>query len=228
MLTLEKLNHARYFQAIVTGNRALLEMLVDIILLHKDKSNLSGLKFHWWAESEKLKAALVTLRFFNDCGEAVPDEYQPLEQFVKTQKAITEKERTNLWGKPTHPRRWTGRGNLFDDIVEADRIFGKEIIGDLKTSLTRYYRTEYPRMNWQIHSGSAAFGNLPPQSFSILCASAYKWTADLAMFATKVVLVDFGLLDVLPRLTEDWENVKKQRLIWYAEKMYSEPYVNET
>lgn len=220
MLTLERLNHAKYFQAIVAGNRALLEIAVDIILLHKDKSNLSGWKLHSWAESEKLKAASHILRFLDEAGEVIPDEYRPLKDFVQRQKTIIEKRRQDLWGKTTHPPRWTGKSNLFEDVVHADQLFSKEIQQDLKTSLTRYYRTEYPRMNWQIHSGTAAFGNLPPQAFSILCAMAYKWSADLAMFSTKIVLADFGFLEVLPGLTEDWENVRKRRLISYGEKMY--------
>jgi hypothetical protein len=63
MQSLETLNHTKHFQAIASGNRALLEITVDLILLHSDKSNESASKMHWWAQSEKLKAATIIVNF---------------------------------------------------------------------------------------------------------------------------------------------------------------------
>ena len=48
MQSLEHLNSARHFQAISAGLRALLEMTVDLILLHHDKTNGLGWKIQQW------------------------------------------------------------------------------------------------------------------------------------------------------------------------------------
>jgi len=44
MQSLETLNHTKHVQAISAGNRALLEISVDMVLLHHDKSNALGWK----------------------------------------------------------------------------------------------------------------------------------------------------------------------------------------
>jgi len=58
-------------------------------------------------------------------------------------------------------RRWTGNANLSDDIVTADQFYDSAVKAELDSTLVEYYRTEYPKMNWRIHSGVAAFLNQP-------------------------------------------------------------------
>jgi len=74
-----------------------------------------------------------------------------------------------------------------------------------------YYRTEYPKMNWRIHSGVAAFWNQPPQAFNLVSGFAFKWCADFSMLSTKIVLSDFEFNEVLDDLRQEWENLRHQR-----------------
>ena len=53
MSTITTLNKREYFQAIVSGNRALLEIFVDMSLLSYDKTDSSFLKMKWWEKSAK-------------------------------------------------------------------------------------------------------------------------------------------------------------------------------
>lgn len=53
MQTIGKLNDPLDFQAILSGNRALLELVVDMSLLYHDKTNTSGWKIFQWNVSEK-------------------------------------------------------------------------------------------------------------------------------------------------------------------------------
>jgi hypothetical protein len=55
MIILEKLNDPAGFQSILASTRAMLEITVDMILIHHDKSAQSAAKIHWWGESAKLK-----------------------------------------------------------------------------------------------------------------------------------------------------------------------------
>jgi len=57
MQTVVKLNDPLDFRALSVANRALLEITVDLVLLHHDKTNASGWKMHWWGESQKMKSA---------------------------------------------------------------------------------------------------------------------------------------------------------------------------
>jgi hypothetical protein len=219
--TLEILNHTRHVQAISVANRALLEITVDMILIHHDKTNATAWKLYQWGESERMKAAEQLVNFYKEKHLPVPEEDKPIEVFYKEQKAMVDHLRRSLWpnkkdpSKAEHPKRWTGRSDLSKDVEEADKLYGSAIQADLGMPLTEYYRTEYRRMNWQIHSGLAGVWNLSPETFNIICGFALKWCADFAMLCTKIILTDFGFETALAGLKDEWENVKQQRGIAY-------------
>jgi hypothetical protein len=158
MQTLSKLNDPLDFQAIAVGNRALLEILVDLILLHHDKTYEMAAKMFWWAESEKLKGSEQIIAFYADQGLDIPDEYDAQKEFYTTKKTNIEIMRKTHWPDrktPTkHPDRWTGNSNLFEDVERADQLYGSVVNAEIRTTLVEYYRTQYRKMNWQIHSGS--------------------------------------------------------------------------
>jgi len=81
-------------------------------------------------------------------------------------------------------------------------------------------------MNWQIHSGLAAFGNIPPEGFNLMSAMSLKWSADLPMLCTKIVLTDFGFGTALPGLNKEWDELNKKRLLAYGQKMYDSEKTN--
>ena len=96
---------------------------------------------HWWAKSEKLKAATSIVNFFTKANLAIPDRFKAQEIFYNTQKAGIEIVRQQLWGIDDHPRRWSGNRDLSKDIEVADGLLGTAIIDDLGMSLLEYYRT---------------------------------------------------------------------------------------
>lgn len=226
MQTLEKLNSPLDFQAVSVANRALLEIAVDLVLLHHDKTNESGWRMFWWSLSEKLKASEQIVNFYTEQGLAVPDTYEAQETFYRDEKSIVESMRITLWpnkknpSKAVHPDRWTGNSNLFPDIEKADELYGSVIKADIGSTLVEYYRTEYRKMNWRIHSGVAGFWNQPPASFNLVCGFALKCCADLGMLCTKIVLADFGFDETLEGLKQEWENIKRKRDFHYIEEMY--------
>jgi hypothetical protein len=224
MQTIGRLNNPLDIQAISVGNRALLEITVDLILLHHDKTNKSGWKMIWWGESEKLKASEQVVNFYSEQKLAVPDRYEAQEEFYRNRKSIIEDMRKTLWpnrkNPASHPDRWTGKGSLFDDIVDADKLYGFVVKDEIGFTLAEYYRTEYRKMNWRIHSGVASFLNQPPQAFNYSCGFALKACADFAMLSTKIVMMDFGISVPVGRLEDEWEEVKNKRNYYYAQELY--------
>jgi len=227
MQSLEALNHTKHFQAISAANRALLEILVDLILLHHDKTNGLGWKIHQWGISERMKRAEQIVDFYQAAGRPVPAEDALVETFYKNEKAHVDRMRLNLWptkkNKPEHPKRWTGSSDLSVDVGASDRLHGAEIQSQLGVSLLEYYRTRYRQMNWYIHSGTASFWNVPPEGFDLVVGFALRDCADLAMLSTKIVLTDFGFHHAISDLRDKWESVADQRVLAYAEKMNIQP-----
>lgn len=215
MKSLTKLNQPSDVQAISTATRTLLETAVDMILLHHDKSNEGGLKMYWWGMSERIRSAEILVDFHRRRNQSVPDAYKPLEDFYNNEKQIVDDKRLNLWPgrkKPLeHPRRWTGNNDLSADVKEADKLFGKTAAADLGMTLKEFYRTEYRRINWYVHSGVAGVWNISPSGFHIFCGLAFYWCANLAMLCTKIILSDFGFVDHLPGLKQEWDRIKLDR-----------------
>ncbi len=217
MQTIGKLNDPLDFQAISVGNRALLEITVDLVLLHHDKTNGSGWKMFQWNVSEKMKASEQIVNYYKEQGLSVPDTYEAQEIFYRDEKPIVDNIRVTLWpnkknpSKPMHPDRWTGNSNLFPDIEQADQLYGPVIKADIGSSLVEYYRTEYRKMNWRIHSGVAGFWNQPPAAFNLVSGFGFKWCADFSMLCTKIILTDLGFDVALEGLKREWDNIKSHR-----------------
>jgi hypothetical protein len=221
MRTLKKLTGPTDFQAVVACNRALIEITVDIILLHCDKSEASSWRIHWWEQSAKLKSAKALLFYYAHVGLPVPDSYSEQSGFVARQEAKIVEMRNDLWPalKGKHPDRWTGT-NLAEDVRAADKCWLDEIVKEFSTSLTEFYETEYRKMNWSVH-GSALAGvrDLSPIAFHYLCGLAHKWSSDLAMLSAKAVLIDFRFATHLLDFAANWEEVRQHRLLVYADSV---------
>ncbi len=216
--SLDRLNTTKDFQAFGSANRALLEITVDLSLLHQDKTNSSGWKMWWWNLSEKLKGAEQIVRFYTEQKLSVPDIYTEQQEFIKCEKTHILEIRDLLWsGK--HPQRWSGNGNLFDDLVIADKFLGNKVVKILDKSLTEYYRTEYKIMNWHFHSGVSSFWNLPKESFPILSAFFLKSCADLAILSTQIVIEDFELNEHLPNYREELNDLELDKMESFIENL---------
>lgn len=219
MQSLEVLNHTKHIQAISAGNRSLLEFTVDLVLLHTDPTNKSGWKMHHLAFSERLKAAEQLIAFYGPGN--VPVIHSEAESFVLREKGSIENMRKELWpsakdpDKGLHPERWTGR-DLFRDVEEADKAYGQQIRASLGMSLAEYYRTEYRRMNWLIHSTMAGVSNLDRLYYSNASVLALKWCQDLAMFCTQVTLKDQQYHEAIENLNAEWQELRDQRDHNYA------------
>jgi hypothetical protein len=219
MQSLELLNHTKHIQAISAGNRSLLEFSVDLVLLHTDPTNASGWKMYHLAFSERLKAAEQLVDFYG--AGKVPAVHSEAESFIRREKNSIDDMRRTLWpnaknpSKAVHPDRWTGR-DLFRDVEAADSAYGAQIKAGLGMSLAEYYRTEYRRMNWLIHSTMAGVTNLDRIYYSTAAVLALRWCQDLAMFCTQVTLKDQQFHDAIDDLNEQWQELRRQRNLNYG------------
>jgi hypothetical protein len=181
MRSLAKLNQSTDFQAVAGCNRTMLEIVVDMILLHHDKTTHSAYWMEQWELSAKLQVAECLINYFRRMGQPVPPEHKAEKEFVQQNQASIRTQRFSLWPscKGRHPSRWTGQANLLSDIREADRLQG--------TKLEEFYETRYRQICWDIHgSGLASVRGLQKSSFDAKCGLAYKACGDFAMLCTHI------------------------------------------
>jgi hypothetical protein len=154
----------------------------------------------------------------------LPKKYQIIREFYNKGKHIVEQKRIAFWpskknpNNPRHPERWTGKSSLIEDVKIVDQYYGSDIKNDLGRSLKEFYSIEYQKLNWYIHSGITGNWGMPSEGFHIICGSAYKYCADFGMLCTKVLLSDFGFINILDGLRREWDQIKNNRQSAFLEK----------
>ncbi len=219
--SLQKLNSARDFQAFATANRALFEITVDLAILHNDKTNSSGWRLWNWNLSEKLRSAKNLTEYFVKNKIDVPDIYAEQIEFIRREEDSILHMRKMLWASTKnpdgrHPQRWTGNPNLFEELHNVDSILGQSVIELFDMPLAQYYRTEYAKMNWFIHSGVSSFWKMPQDAFPTISAFFLEGCANFGLLATHIVLKDLGLTEHLPNYYEELNNLKNARLFTHS------------
>ena len=200
----------------MTCNRALFELTVDLILLSEGGPIHTPERMYSWEQSAKLKAAEATLTYYSQADRSVPEIFAARVDFIRRKKKDVENQRRTFWSS-THPNRWTGSG-LSVDAKRADELRAREISEDLDTSLLEFYETQMRRMHMTVHGSALALERyLSPEGFHVVCVLAYKWSTDLAVFCTKLILTDLGFSTKLPELRDEWEKVKADRLVIYED-----------
>jgi hypothetical protein len=212
MQSLEKLSSPADYQAVVTGNRALFELTIDLILLVRGEPSQASEQMDCWEQSAKLKLA-TTLRTYFEKHPPVPAAYEPRLAFIKLNEDKIIEQRKAFWPSlnGNHPNRWTGT-NLDDDAPKADKLLMPEYSGELEKTLEEFYETQMRRMNLSVHGSALAIemtSELP--EFRRFCALANKWSSDLAMLCTNLILTKLRILEDLPELSKELEQVAQMK-----------------
>ncbi|CAN5425876.1 hypothetical protein BH10ACI1_BH10ACI1_19050 [soil metagenome] len=204
--TLARLNGDAYFQAIATASRALLEIYVDMVLIHFDTTNEKSDKLFWWYNSEKLKAFELQIKY--ELENNLPNDPSLLD-FINENKAKIENNRLRVWGVKKHPKfnRWTNN-TLNLDVKEVDELCHAEIKKFLGRSLQHHYETEYRRVNWDIHSGITSVYGYREQKFS-LNNFGYFWdSSNFGILCTRLILTEFRFAQVIPNYEQEFEQLQ--------------------
>jgi hypothetical protein len=206
--TLAELKHPQHFQAALAGTRTLLELAIDLALLHHDRATFTPAKMVAWERSARLKAAERTQRCF--AGRTLPPEHQPRIDFVNNHGAAIRAERATMWpgrARPdSHPDRWTDR-SLEADAEAADRL-GNHGLRD-------YYNGRFAELCWGTHgSGLAGVRFIPEDQFPGLIAFAFHDSAWLAVLISELTLRYFGQFDAI--MEERFKVMEADRKKWRA------------
>src|SRR5262245_61145467 len=112
--TVTLLKSAAHQQSITSAERTVLELYVDMELLHQNVFKDGLDRFITFIDAQKLKAARRVVKFFveNPTLDATPSYAEPHHGFIKGWEALTEAKAEILWGKtkagkPVLPEHWT-------------------------------------------------------------------------------------------------------------------------
>jgi hypothetical protein len=189
--TLGELKEPQHFQAAMGGTRALLEVAIDLALLHHDRANQTTARVAAWERSAKLHAAEKIQERFQ--GRALPKEHNVKIAFIARDGAAIRAERGVAWPgrkKPaSHPGRWTGR-SLEHDAAAADSYGG--------FGFADYYAGRFSELCWSTHgSGLAGIRFIPEHDFPGLIAVAFDDSARWAKLGAELALRYYDKFDAI-------------------------------
>ena len=232
--TMKKLEQPSDLQALAACTRSLVEISVDMLLVHEDKGSACSERMEAWQESAKLKAAMLLVEHFRSQNREVPSEYKPQADFVDNKKSEIEKKRIGLWTfytrgtnrdsqtstidektierwKRQHPQRWTNR-SLRDDMKIVDEHRRDWLLKVFGLTLTEFYRAELSWINWYVHGSTlTGINNISDETFTRLCARCYEVSAYLGMICAHIIQSDYRLFELFPEMQIEWERLLNHR-----------------
>lgn len=223
--SLRQLKSPGHFQAIASGTRALLEAVVDVLLIHHDETDNNVTKVYWWGRSAILKSNKAQIEFSLNRKRRDAQSVKNLLEFVETHEAEILEMRKKLWPDPKnpnkgkHPERWTGSGNLLTDVINADILYQHLVEKYLTTSLEELYETFYRQLNWNVHGSGLVTRNVygHKAGLPVMCALYYQICSRLSVLFMSIILEEYKKdekLSDVPQLISELDTILTEIAPW--------------
>jgi hypothetical protein len=197
------LNKATHFQSVASATRSILEIYLDMEILHRDVFADGAMRIVSFTEMQKLKAAKKTLKFFEDNPQfdPSPSPIDTLRDYVKNNETRINAQTENLWGKDRKgklkaPEHWTER-----DLKGRAVVLGK--------SFELLVNEGYDQRNFLVHTGLAGVAGLNSTHFTILCALSYKTVNECLLGAFRVLVSELNMKATLEPFDEQLEQLRR-------------------
>jgi hypothetical protein len=155
------LNSVIYQQSLTSAERSVIELYVDMELVHRSAVPDAVAKVIAFGDWQKLKAARRMDTFFTDNPnlDKQPSKATAHRAFIASEEQKIVQTVAQLWGANAKPEHWSGL-NLIDRSKRLDKDAEYLVMKD------------YDRRNFYVHTGLAGIFNLSPQNFEQLCMFA--------------------------------------------------------
>lgn len=187
--------NAPVHQQVLTGiERSMVELAVDMALIHHNAVPQALELFLAFVRSQKLKSARRAARFFDDHPEfdTTPSIADPQREFVAKEATSIEADEGRLW-----PGRMPPHWSKLDLITRAAKI---------SPEFERLATDGYDIRNFSIHSGLAGVAGLEKGGFETLCMLALLNIGGCVHELLKMVIQEFHLYRVID---ECWDTLQR-------------------
>ena len=202
-----QLKSAIHQQSLTSAERSVIELYVDMELIHRDVISSGVEKFTAFTDVQKLKAARRIDRFFSDNPELDldPSRATAHREFIKSHAARIEATVEQLWGKGAKPNHWSGL-----DLVTRSKKLSKDI--------ELLVINDYDRRNFAVHTGLAGILNLSKSNFEAMCAIALNLIGDCVLAELRILGNDLKLEKAIPKYGEILEELDRVQVYAFADK----------
>jgi hypothetical protein len=197
------LNNAIHFQSVASATRSILEIYLDMEILHRDLFADGVTRVAAFMEAQKLKAARKILKFFAD-NPMLDPSLSPIDvqrEYVKNNEVRIDAQTESLWGldkrqKPKTLEHWTEL-DLKSRAVKLGKQF--ELL----------VNEGYDQRNFLIHTGLTGVSGLNSTDLTCLCALSYKTAHECLLGTFTVVVSELRLNAALQAFHEQREQLRR-------------------
>ncbi len=195
-------------QSLTSAERSVIELYVDMELVHGNAIADGIEKFNVFMEYQKLKAARRIDTFFveNSALDATPSRAAVHREFIANNSARIDADVARLWGVRGKPEHWSGL-NLIDRSKKLDKHAEYLVIKD------------YDRRNFSVHTGLAGVVNLNAAAFASMCAFALNLIGDCMLLELHILGKELRLDDAIPHYQEALEAIDRVQVYAFADKV---------
>jgi hypothetical protein len=213
------LQSTEHQQSLTSAERSVIELWIDMELLHRDVIPGAVEKFRAFIDFQKLKAARRTVRFFAEHPELdkTPSKATPFQGFIDARAAEVDAAAQRLWprpdGKRPKPGHWSGAS------LEARA----KMLGIPEELLVL---EGYDMRNFAVHTGLVGFLGLDVNAFEIMCAQAVRGISVCMVSALKILGKELNVrahVDAYDKIIADLEDVPAFVTIDNALRAQGEP-----
>lgn len=194
-------------QTLTSAERSVIELYVDMELIHRNAIPNGIEKFKAFTDVQKLKAARRMEVFFaeNPDLDSQPSKASAHREFIKNNATRIETAVEQLWGKGAKPVDWSGL-----DLVNRSR--------KLDTNIEYLVIKDYDRRNFAVHTGLAGVLNLSPANFEAMCAFALNVIGDCLLAELHILGSELKLEAAIPNYATILEELDRVQVFAFADK----------
>jgi hypothetical protein len=199
-------------QSITSAERSVLELYVDMELLHGAAVEHAVDKIITHIDVQKLKAARRVVQFYADNPDldAKPSYSLPHQDFIAKWADLTMQKAEILWGKDKKgktilPDHWSGL-NLPGRAERIDK------------ALQDRGAQGYDMRNFAVHTGLSGVVNFEKAHLEMQCALSLKDIGECAAAAIKIIGQEFHLYKGMPDFFERLDAVGESPVFAIADK----------
>ncbi len=205
--TATQLKSAIHQQSLTSAERSVIELYVDMELIHRDAIPDAVEKFNAFTDVQKLRAARRIDRFFTENLELDSDPSRAVvhRDFIKNNAPRIEAQTERLWGKGAKSDHWSGL-----NLLDRSKKLGKDI--------ALLVVKDYDRRNFAVHTGLAGILNLTQANFEAMCAIALNLIGDCVLGELHILGKEFRFEQAIPRYDEILDELDRVQVYAFADK----------
>jgi hypothetical protein len=193
-------------QSLTSAERSVIELYVDMELVHRNTIPDAVAKVIAFADWQKLKAARRMDRFFadNPTLDKQPSKATVHRAFIAAEEQKIVAQTAQLWGARAKPDHWSGL-NLVERAAKLDKDVEYLVMKD------------YDRRNFYVHTGVTGIVNLSKENFEQLCMFALTIIGDCMLKELVIVGEELKLSQAIAGYDDALAGIKRVQTYTFAD-----------